>query len=96
MQLFSAREQAQLDVYGLWAVLRNQLTTDDNFAFNRTLNRIKDSISHLDVAGSETEAALARVRVCVAVLHLEASGCCREGLRQAACEQTLPRVQDSC
>lgn len=33
--LFSDRQLAQLDVYGLWAVLRPQLATDDSFVFNR-------------------------------------------------------------
>lgn len=33
--LFSADQLAQLDVYGLWAVLRPQLATDDSFVFNR-------------------------------------------------------------
>ncbi|KAK9799798.1 hypothetical protein WJX73_010639 [Symbiochloris irregularis] len=60
--LFSMREQAQLDVYGLWAVIRNQLGTDDSFAFNKTLNRIKDSISNLPVADDEADSALVRVQ----------------------------------
>lgn len=35
-QVFTTREKAQLDVYGTWAVLRNQLAaTDDSFAFNK-------------------------------------------------------------
>ena len=34
-QMFSSRELAQLDVYGLWAVLRWQLNTDDSFTFNK-------------------------------------------------------------
>ena len=63
MQLFSVREQAQLDVYGLWAVIRNQLGTDDSFAFNKTLTRIKESIGNLAVADAETEVALNRVQV---------------------------------
>lgn len=29
------RERNQLDVYGTWAVLRNQLNTDDSFQFNK-------------------------------------------------------------
>lgn len=34
--MFTVKERAQLDVYGTWAVLRNQLaTTDDSFAFNK-------------------------------------------------------------
>ena len=35
VQMFSSRELAQLDVYGLWAVLRWQLNTDDSFTFNK-------------------------------------------------------------
>jgi hypothetical protein len=33
--VFSVREKNQLEVYGSWAVLRNQLTTDDSFQFNK-------------------------------------------------------------
>ena len=35
LQIFTLRELSQLDVYGTWAVLRNQLTTDDSFQFNK-------------------------------------------------------------
>lgn len=34
-QVFTVRERNQLEVYGTWAVLRNQLTTDDSFQFNK-------------------------------------------------------------
>jgi hypothetical protein len=36
-QVFSVREKNQLDVYGVWAVLRNQLNTDDSFQFNKVI-----------------------------------------------------------
>lgn len=61
-QLFSAREQAQLDVYGLWAVLRNQLATDDSFVFNKALSRIKDSISHLPEATLDDDDTLTKLQ----------------------------------
>ena len=38
--MFSSRELAQLDVYGLWAVLRWQLATDDSFTFNKVAQRL--------------------------------------------------------
>ena len=63
MQIFSAREKAQLDVYGLLAVLRNQLQTDDSFVLNRLLTRIKDSISRLPDAESADNDVLQRLQV---------------------------------
>ena len=63
MQLFSQRQKGQLDVYGLWGVLRGQLLTDDSFVFNKVLNRIKESIQHLPDATEEDEEALLRVKV---------------------------------
>ncbi|KAK9818350.1 hypothetical protein WJX72_011096 [[Myrmecia] bisecta] len=58
-ELFSAREQAQLDVYGIWAVHRSQIaTTDDSFVFNKVLGRIKESVHHLPEAGAEEDEAL--------------------------------------
>ena len=35
MQRFTAQERSQLEVYGLWAVVRGQLGTDDSFVFNK-------------------------------------------------------------
>ena len=63
MQVFSQRQKGQLDVYGLWGVLRGQLLTDDSFVFNKVLNRIKESIQHLSDAAEEDEDALLRVKV---------------------------------
>lgn len=63
VQIFSARERAQLDVYGLLAVLRNKLDTDDSFELNRVLGRIKEGISQLPVATEEDDAALAELTV---------------------------------
>jgi hypothetical protein len=33
--LFSSPQLSQLDVFGIWAVLRPQMYTDDSFVFNR-------------------------------------------------------------
>ena len=63
VQVFSQRQKGQLDVYGLWGVLRGQLLTDDSFVFNKILNRIKESIQHLSDAAEEDEDALLRVKV---------------------------------
>jgi hypothetical protein len=62
-QLFTQRQKGQLDVYGLWAVLRGQLLTDDSFVYNRALGRIKDSVRHLPEARDEDDEALLRVQV---------------------------------
>ena len=70
LQLFSVRQRGQLDVYGLWGVLRGQLLTDDSFVFNRALTRIKGSISHLAEATPEDDEALTRLKVpASALLH---------------------------
>ena len=70
VQMFTAREKSQLDVYGLWSVTRNQLHTDDSFTFNRTIKSIKDSISHLPEATEEEEEALQAIKVCQAAASL--------------------------
>jgi hypothetical protein len=62
LQLFSLRQRGQLDVYGLWGVLRGQLLTDDSFVFNRALGRIKDSVAHLAEATPQDGEALARLQ----------------------------------
>lgn len=56
-ELFTSDQLAQLDVYELWAVVRNQLKTDDSFAFNRTIRHIKKLITELpeSVDGSEQQ-----------------------------------------
>ena len=61
--MFTARERSQLDVYGIWAVTRNQLHTDDSFTFNRMITHIKESVSHLPQADDEEEAALQAIKV---------------------------------
>ncbi|CAL5220662.1 g2708 [Coccomyxa viridis] len=61
-ELFSQRQKGQLDVYGLWGVLRGQLLTDDSFVFNKVLKRIRESIEHLSDATEEDEDALLRVK----------------------------------
>ena len=63
LQIFSAQEKAQLDVYGLLAVLRNQLQTDDSFVLNKLLSRVKESISHLPIATDEDNLALEDLQV---------------------------------
>ena len=75
MQLFSQRQKGQLDVYGLWGVLRGQLLTDDSFVFNKVLKRIRESIEHLSDATEEDEDALLRVKVHTLPLALVS---CRE------------------
>lgn len=64
LQIFSAREKLQLDVYGLLAVLRNQLHTDDSFVLNRILGRVKESIAKLPEADESDDQALKEFQVC--------------------------------
>eukprot|EP00884_Botryococcus_braunii_P013754 jgi/Botrbrau1/2237/Bobra.101_2s0065.1 len=61
-EMFSARQKSQLDVYGLYSVLRNQLQTDDSFVFNRVLGQLKTSISHLAEATPEDNSVLLRLK----------------------------------
>lgn len=75
MQLFTMRQKGQLDVYGLWGVLRGQLLTDDSFVYNRVLSRLKDSIQHLPEATEEDEKALLRVKVPPAFADSQLSNC---------------------
>lgn len=63
MQIFSAREKLQLDVYGLSAVLRNQIQTDDSFVLNRILSRVKESIQNLPSADESDDQALLDLQV---------------------------------
>lgn len=53
--LFTKAQRAQLDVYGIWAVVRNQLLTDDSFLFNKTCTTIKKLIEELPVSRTEEE-----------------------------------------
>lgn len=74
MQIFSAREKLQLDVYGLLAVLRSQLQTDDSFVLNRILGRVKESIQKLPEADESDDQALKEFEVCLQyLLKLQAS-----------------------
>ena len=50
-------------MYGIWAVLRNQLHTDDSFVFNRVVGRIKESVSRLPEATPEDNEALQDIKV---------------------------------
>lgn len=54
--VFTIREKNQLDVYGTWAVLRTSLaTTDDSFAFNKVVARLKSLVEELPEANEEDE-----------------------------------------
>ena len=90
VQLFSARQKGQLDVYGLWGCLRGQLLTDDSFIFNRVLSRLKDSVSRLADATPDDDEALTRLKVGARpslhqLLHVldRVRGLCRLGLQCA-------------
>ena len=63
MQMFTPRQKGQLDVYGIWGVLRGKLMSDDSFDFNKAASRIKESISHLPDAAEQDDALLAGVQV---------------------------------
>ncbi|KAK9904853.1 hypothetical protein WJX75_003856 [Coccomyxa subellipsoidea] len=90
-ELFTMRQKGQLDVYGLWGVLRGQLLTDDSFVYNRVLSRLKDSIQHLPEATEEDEKALLRVKE---RLQEEASGAAASGEEAAPQAAAPPPAED--
>ncbi|CAD7695293.1 unnamed protein product [Ostreobium quekettii] len=55
--MFSPPQRAHLEVLQLWAVLRNELYTDDSFVFNKVLRKLKELVEELPVAGVEDDAA---------------------------------------
>lgn len=79
-ELFTTKERQQLDVYGVWAVLRAQLHTDDSFSFNKVLGELKQQVVALAEADPEEDALLEQLRArqqdagSSAVLHAEAQG----------------------
>ncbi len=103
-QLFSPRQKAQLDVYGVWGVLRGQLLTDDSFVFNRVLTRLKTSIANLAPADEADEAALAAAKArsfppcCLSLstvlwAALRAGEFCSECFARVSPEVYMPRTR---
>lgn len=58
--LFGREERPTLEVYALWAILQNELHTDDSFLFSKAVNKIKEAVDALpEQATDADEAALA-------------------------------------
>jgi hypothetical protein len=55
--ILSRQQRAQLEVYSVWALLRNELFTDDSFAYNKVVGKIKAAVAELADADEEQEAA---------------------------------------
>lgn len=55
--VLSRQQRAQLEVYCTWALLRNELFTDDSFAYNKVAGKIKAAVAALADADEEQEAA---------------------------------------
>jgi hypothetical protein len=70
-------QRAQLDVYGLWAVVRvNLATTDDSFEFNRVVAALKTRIAALPECsdgGEEENATLRALGLAPAAPHTSAA-----------------------
>ena len=89
LQIFSAREKLQLDVYGLTAVLQSQLQTDDSFVLNSVLSRIKNSIQRLPEADESDNQALTDLKVLGSpsplspsfIIYFTVSGVCKLNLQ---------------
>ena len=59
-RLFTPAQRAQLDGYGLWAVVRTEIaTSDDSFEFNKVVGRVKGMIAELPEAAGPGVAAAA-------------------------------------
>jgi hypothetical protein len=55
--VLSRQQRAQLEVYSIWALLRNELFTDDSFAYNKVVGKIKAAVGELSDADEQQEAA---------------------------------------
>jgi hypothetical protein len=55
--VLSRQQRAQLEIYSTWALLRNELFTDDSFAYNKVVGKIKAAVAELLDADEEQEAA---------------------------------------
>jgi hypothetical protein len=55
--ILSRQQRAQLEVYSVWALLRNELFTDDSFTYNKVVGKIKAAVAELSDADEEQEAA---------------------------------------
>ena len=82
-------------MYGLRAVLANQLDTDDSFVFNRVLGRIRESVSHLPVATAEDDALLIGLMEVLIPFLLSAQCKCLQISRSGCCPEAS-RVWNSC
>ncbi|KAF6263130.1 hypothetical protein COO60DRAFT_1293116 [Scenedesmus sp. NREL 46B-D3] len=55
--ILSRQQRAQLEIYSVWALLRNELFTDDSFTFNKVVGKVKSAVAELSDADEEQEAA---------------------------------------
>ncbi|WIA08282.1 hypothetical protein OEZ85_007725 [Tetradesmus obliquus] len=85
--VLSRQQRAQLQVYCTWALLRNELFTDDSFAYNKVVGKIKAAVAALADADEEQEAAWN-------VLHGLAEQPSSEKPKQQQQQQPAAAVQD--
>lgn len=55
--VLSKQQRTQLEVYSIWALLRNELFTDDSFAYNKVVAKIKTTVAELSDGDLDQEAA---------------------------------------
>ncbi|BBN07468.1 hypothetical protein Mp_4g04000 [Marchantia polymorpha subsp. ruderalis] len=57
LEAFDASQQAQIEVWELWANLANEFRTDDTYVFSKAASRVRQSIDSLPEATEEDELA---------------------------------------
>ncbi|PSC74417.1 hypothetical protein C2E20_2477 [Micractinium conductrix] len=94
-ELFTTREKTQLDVYGTWAVLRNQLATDDSFQFNKVVTQLKAMVGELPEAEEAAEGVVAGLAAAAGAPDpvLQAYDARQQGGQQAQAQQQQQQAQ---
>ncbi|GBF88354.1 hypothetical protein Rsub_01066 [Raphidocelis subcapitata] len=61
--VLTPEQGAHFEIYSIWTLQRGELDTDDSFAFNKAVSRLKEDIAALGPATPEDEAAAARLEL---------------------------------
>lgn len=61
IEIFRRQERTQIDVYKIWAVLQNEMHTDDSFTFNKVIIKLKGLIQQLPEADETDDIIYSRV-----------------------------------
>lgn len=58
--LFTESQKQQIEVYQIWTLCRNELLTDDSFAFGKNMNKFKQLVLELPVSSQEDDEILSQ------------------------------------